>query len=349
MIDSVQFEERMHAYGEVLDSSNSSTAMRRGQRVASIRRPFPTVLVMGSVVVLAFAAALVVRSGEASKSASRMSTPSTSTTDEKVRQLVGGYSSPIDRAVLAMTRGSGTNGIDLQGPQGTPVRSIEKSTFVRILRTQTNNEAGGIELRSLETTYRFTNVQDPGAGLAVGQTIAAGDIVGRVRGAKSVVHLTVEIGGVPIDPFPAIANIASLQLAVEADVIPEGQLTIAQTVGPDLRRLIDAAKQDEIKLGGGGYRSPAAQVRLRKAHCGPTIIDVFVKSPSRCSPPTALPGSSAHERGVAVDFTVNGRAITKGTAAYRWLRKHGVEFHFAQTEPSEPWHWEHQVNPNESR
>ena len=61
---------------------------------------------------------------------------------------------------------------------------------------------------------------------------------------------------------------------------------------------------------GGGYRDPSSQVALRRAHCGTSDYDVYEKPPSQCHPPTARPGASMHERGLAIDFTAAGRVIT---------------------------------------
>lgn len=56
-----------------------------------------------------------------------------------------------------------------------------------------------------------------------------------------------------------------------------------------------------------------------------------------CSPPTARPGTSNHERGLAIDFD---RCSSRGTACYQWLAAHAAEFGL-QNLPSESWHWSH--------
>jgi D-alanyl-D-alanine carboxypeptidase len=46
-----------------------------------------------------------------------------------------------------------------------------------------------------------------------------------------------------------------------------------------------------------------------------------------------------HERGLAVDLTVGGRAITtRSSPAFRWLADNASRFGFFNL-PSEPWHW----------
>lgn len=102
-----------------------------------------------------------------------------------------------------------------------------------------------------------------------------------------------------------------------------------------LEGLLAAAEADGYVLGGGGYRDPAAQRRLRRANCPSPE-----RSPaSSCRPPTARPGQSMHEEGLAVDFTWNGRVITsRSSPAFQWMRANAARFGMYNL-PSEPWHW----------
>jgi D-alanyl-D-alanine carboxypeptidase len=346
MIDGTELQQRMRAYGRALDSAEPAAVRLHAKRSsASDRLMIPGFAVGALVGLLVLAFAFAVRTKVSSVLTVRTSTveaPPAAVTVGKTHQLVGGYGVPIDGAVLKRTERRGVKGVNLPAPVGSAVRSIEDAVVVRILRARTDTEYGGVELRTRDTTYLFINVADPGAGLNVGQTVAAGQIVGRVGPAASAtVHLTVTIGGVTVDPVPAIIKISGLtsNLAV-VNVLSDPPILVAKEVAPDLRRLLDAAERAGIELGGGGYRSSETQLRLRKSHCGSTIIDVFAKPASMCSPPTALPGMSSHERGLAVDFVTGGRAVTRGTEAFRWLKEHGAEFRFVNI-PSEAWHWEY--------
>jgi len=116
-------------------------------------------------------------------------------------------------------------------------------------------------------------------------------------------------------------------------------IKVARQIAPQVDRLLTAASTDGIKLGGGGYRSPAAQIELRRKHCGPTEYDIYKKPSSQCNPPTATPGKSNHEKGLAIDFTYNGRTIkTRDNPAFRWLATNAGTFGLYNL-PSEPWHW----------
>jgi LAS superfamily LD-carboxypeptidase LdcB len=64
------------------------------------------------------------------------------------------------------------------------------------------------------------------------------------------------------------------------------------------------------------------QIALRKQNCGTTYYDIYQKPSGQCSPPTAIPGTSRHERGLAIDFA----NCQVGTATYNWLKAHGASY-----------------------
>jgi len=106
-----------------------------------------------------------------------------------------------------------------------------------------------------------------------------------------------------------------------------------------VRSLLNAASAAGLSLGGGGFRDPNEQIRFREAHCGPTYYDIYQKPASQCSPPTAPPGRSMHERGMAIDFTSGGSLIkSRSNPAFQWLAANAGSYGFYNL-PSEPWHW----------
>jgi hypothetical protein len=116
-------------------------------------------------------------------------------------------------------------------------------------------------------------------------------------------------------------------------------ITVATEIADELEGLLAAAESDGITFGGGGYRSSDSQIALREAHCGSSDYAIYEMPPSQCSPPTARPGQSMHERGLAVDFTYNGRVISsRSNPGYQWLAEHAGVYGFYNL-PSEPWHW----------
>lgn len=104
---------------------------------------------------------------------------------------------------------------------------------------------------------------------------------------------------------------------------------------PQVRSLLAAAEADEVHLTGSSYRDPAQQIALRRAHCGTSQYAIYEMPSSRCHPPTARPGTSNHERGLAIDFD---HCSDRATRCYRWLRTNAPRFGISNL-PSEPWHW----------
>jgi hypothetical protein len=100
------------------------------------------------------------------------------------------------------------------------------------------------------------------------------------------------------------------------------------------RMRLKAAEQG-ITLAGGGYRDYDRQVELRKKHCGTSYAQIYETPARNCRPPTAIPGNSLHEEGLAVDYN-NSR--TRGTAVFQWLAANAAAYGIKNL-PSEPWHW----------
>ena len=123
------------------------------------------------------------------------------------------------------------------------------------------------------------------------------------------------------------------------DVTTVHGITVAKSIASKVDALMTKAKADGIALGGYGYRNSSQQVALRKAHCGPTDYDIYEKPSNQCHPPTARPGASMHERGLAIDFTYQGSIITsKSNPAFKWLSANAKNYGLYNL-PSEPWHW----------
>lgn len=137
-----------------------------------------------------------------------------------------------------------------------------------------------------------------------------------------------------LQPPVVVPNLPSI-----SDMSRVGGIYVAKSIAGRLQGLLSAATSAGISLGGGGYRSSASQITLRTAHCGATPYAIYQMPASQCRPPTAKPGASMHERGLAVDFTAGGALITSRTnPAFVWLKANAGSYGFYNL-PSEPWHW----------
>lgn len=78
------------------------------------------------------------------------------------------------------------------------------------------------------------------------------------------------------------------------------------------------------------YRTRAEQIDMRKRNCGTSDYDIYQRPPAECTIETAIPGTSEHEKGLAVDF--GGDLDLAHTLGAKW----GIRFPL----PREPWHAE---------
>jgi hypothetical protein len=117
-----------------------------------------------------------------------------------------------------------------------------------------------------------------------------------------------------------------------------GSITVDSSLASNLSALLRAASAAGLNMCGGGYRDPAEQIALRRAHCGTSTYAIYEAPSSACSPPTARPGTSMHEKGLAIDFTCGGGTVQRGTACFSWLEGHAGAYGLSNL-PSEPWHW----------
>jgi hypothetical protein len=116
-------------------------------------------------------------------------------------------------------------------------------------------------------------------------------------------------------------------------------IVVAASIAGQTESLLAAAAGAGFVLGGTGYRDSSAQIQLRMQNCGTSHYAIYEMSPDQCSPPTARPGASKHEQGLAIDFSWNGSVIgSRSSPAFQWLAANAGRFGFANL-PSEPWHW----------
>lgn len=115
-------------------------------------------------------------------------------------------------------------------------------------------------------------------------------------------------------------------------------INVCKSISSNLTKLLAAAKASNIILSGSGSRTKAEQQTLR-AKNGCTDASL---SSSKCTPPTAQPGHSMHESGMAVDFKCNGKTMMasggKNSVCFIWLQANAGTNGFKNL-ASEPWHW----------
>lgn len=110
------------------------------------------------------------------------------------------------------------------------------------------------------------------------------------------------------------------------------------SIAGNVLKLVNDAHAAGIELSGGGFRTNAEQIELRKSHCGGSNYAIYQAPPSSCNPPTARPGTSNHELGLAIDFNSGSGTISKGSAQFNWLQNNASKYGLFNL-ASEPWHW----------
>ena len=126
---------------------------------------------------------------------------------------------------------------------------------------------------------------------------------------------------------------------IPVDTVNVSGFVVARSIADPLERMLDAITGVGLVVGGGAYRDINTQITLRRSHCGPTDYDIWQRPSSQCSPPTAIPGRSMHEKGLAIDFTCSGVLISdRANPCFVWLAANAAQYGLYNL-PSEPWHW----------
>ncbi len=121
-------------------------------------------------------------------------------------------------------------------------------------------------------------------------------------------------------------------------------IMVSSAIADNVARMVFTAAFQGVSLSGEGYRDPQQQIRLRRQNCGTSPYSIWDAPSGSCSPPTARPGRSLHERGLAIDFRCSGAGIgSRSSPCFQWLAANAAGFGFFNL-PSEPWHWS--VNGN---
>jgi hypothetical protein len=118
-----------------------------------------------------------------------------------------------------------------------------------------------------------------------------------------------------------------------------GGFVVNASISQRVARLLAYAAADGVTLHGSAFRTPDKQIALRKQHCGYSHYAIYEMPSMQCSPPTAIPGSSKHEQGEALDVSGVGGY---GTRVFVTIKKYAVkpDVRLYNTVPTEYWHWD---------
>ena len=195
---------------------------------------------------------------------------------------------------------------------------------------------------------------DPATVLAI--SARAGGGIARTLGDMTAGNLRPPVSQSPIqadvldasgvaEPFRACDAVT--EVVSSGDIGSVRGIDVHTCLAYSLRELLAAARRDGVIMGGWGWRSTAAQIRLRQEHCplpprraADYWLQLSLLPSLGCNPPVARPTTSAHEFGLAVDFNcgASGFAITRTSRCFKWLAANAHRYGLYNL-LSEPWHW----------
>lgn len=202
-------------------------------------------------------------------------------------------------------------------------RAIELASQDRALSAQIAQEAAAYQAQLLEIARQQQSDAEAASALADANSSAAPDAD----------------GGESNGPVSAPASGGSVGSSNGISLCNAAGITVNCQIADQVTRMINAAAADGVSLSGGGYRDPSQQIALREQNCGSSYYAIYEMPSSQCSPPTARPGSSQHEVGLAIDFS----NCSRGSSCFSWLSAHAASYGMYNL-PSESWHWS--VNGN---
>lgn len=122
-------------------------------------------------------------------------------------------------------------------------------------------------------------------------------------------------------------------------------LDVNVSIARNVADMVRAARAAGVELTpvSSGYRTFDHQADLRVSNGCP---DIYFSSSSSCSTPTARPGESNHEEGLAIDFSgiskcpsrSGDRCVAPGNAKWDWLEANARQYGLNPLR-SEAWHW----------
>lgn len=157
------------------------------------------------------------------------------------------------------------------------------------------------------------------------------------NGKKTSIHLCA-VPNLPGRGYAAVTTYQSIK-AVDPSKQAEatGKAIVNARASGATFDMVEAAKKEGVNLTLGGnfaFRSFEHQVQLRQEWCASGDCDG-----------AAVPGTSNHEMGLAIDFGLPGKphsAIRTSSKELQWLRANAEKFGFKDTAmPKEDWHWQY--------
>jgi LAS superfamily LD-carboxypeptidase LdcB len=175
---------------------------------------------------------------------------------------------------------------------------------------------------------------------------------------RKILGTTYTNGEVPDDKLRTINNESKYKGAIQSDKGDKsGRIRLFTEASLALDKLLEQAEKDGITFRiNSAYRTLDDQDRVFKANCQNAIgsgkcIPKIDPTTGKKKGPAAIPGTSNHGFGLAVDFAKpQATAISPQDPQYQWLAANASSFGFKRlpyknnNENWESWHWEYQIS-----
>jgi hypothetical protein len=209
---------------------------------------------------------------------------------------------------------------------------------------------GGVQWMGTDSVFGKTEAKKQITSAILGLLIALGSyallntVDPALLGTKGLsvdqVNIELEEEEIPWSTYSSSGNLALCPEGfIDIQDGNQGKINVCKSIAEDLTKLIATAKTNGIILSGYGSRNTEQQLSLRRKNNCPDIEN----SPAEaCKPPTARPGRSMHESGMAIDFRCNGKSMMeaggKNSVCFKWLAD-SKNNTLLKNLASEPWHW----------
>ena len=332
---------RFLAVAAALVVASSSTASAATSKLESARRAARETRerlaqVSKQVETQASRSAAARQSAAAARSRLRRAQSEEATVERRLAQV---REATKDIALRAYVRGvPGTRTASAADPA-----TFARAEFLRASVIGTRSDIADALSAAREDLEAKRKAADAAARLAASRQRAASDLLASLRGSQAqqlrLVAAAEARYNASLRESVALARRSPVRRSGNISLTTVRGITVASEIAGRLESMLNAADGDGVRFGGSGYRSSDGQVAARRRNCGSSDYDVYEKPASRCSPPTARPGQSMHDQGLAIDFTYNGSVISsRNNPGFQWLSRNAGRFGFYNL-PSEPWHW----------
>jgi hypothetical protein len=160
--------------------------------------------------------------------------------------------------------------------------------------------------------------------------------------SREIEGITYRNGQMPDNKLREITNASKYKGAITSD---GRRIRLYEKASLALDKLIVAAEAAGIPVKiNSAYRTVPDQIRVWGENCSNPYNPGVQKCQVRPGQgPAAIPGTSNHGYGLAVDFATSGlRRIRPGDQLYDWLAANARTYGFKRI-ASESWHWEYQI------